>query len=106
MLRSLTDALTESGKSRISNQGHVQAGFEVRWHPLLAGRLGLVAGADWQRADITDWQNRVSTVLGWELRRGQRRLEVLARLVDGPSQMGQFFLTSERYTGIEVRFGL
>jgi len=106
VLRSQADALTPSGKHRVSNQGQVQAGFEVRWHPLLAGHLGLVAGADWQRADITDWQNRFSGVMGWEFRNGTRRLEVLARLVEGPSQMGQFFLTSEKYTGIEVRFGL
>ena len=106
VLRSQADALTPAGKIRISNQGQVQAGFDVRWRPLLAGHLGLVAGADWQRADITDWQNRFSGMVGWELRRGQRRLEVLARLVDGPSQMGQFFLTTERFTGVEVRFGL
>ena len=85
-----------------SDNALVQLGADFRWLPWSGGDIGLDAGLDWQSADRTDWAGQVSAVVGLTARDRNRSAHLRGVFHDGPSPMGQFFLTDERYWGIEL----
>ena len=88
--------------ARFSDDALLRIGADFEWLPWRDGRLGLEGGLDWQSADRTGWRGRVSAVLGLRARAGERAAELRGVFHDGPSPLGQFFLTDERYWGIEL----
>ena len=83
----------------------VQAGFDASW-PLWPDRgIGFVAGFDWQTAERTNWRPATGVAAGIEYRRGNRFVRLTARGFEGTSPMGEFFLTNERYGGLEFELG-
>ncbi len=84
----------------------VQAGTELSWKRWAAGAAALLAGVDLQASDRTDWQPQLSAILGLGGRLGGRVARLLARCYDGPSMIGEFFRTDERYCGIEAALEL
>ena len=99
-------------RSSLENEAHlgpdfsdnalVQLGADFEWLPWSAGGFGLDGGLDWQSADRSDWAGQLSAVLGLTARDGDRSARLSGVFHDGPSPMGQFFLTDERYWGIEL----
>jgi len=85
-----------------SDNGSVQAGAEGRWLPWVDGKFGVETALDWQASDRTDWRARVSAAAGVTVQDGERSATLRALFHDGPSPMGQFFLTNERYWGFEL----
>jgi hypothetical protein len=83
----------------------VQAGFDGSWPVWPSRGLGLVAGVDWQTAERTNWRAATSAAAGIECRKGTRYARLTARGFEGTSPMGEFFLTSERYGGLEFELG-
>ena len=84
-----------------SDNALVRLGADAAWFPWSDGDLGLDAGLDWQSADRTDWDGQLFAAFGVTARNGDRSVQLHAVFHDGPSPMGQFFLTDERYWGIE-----
>ena len=84
-----------------SDDALVRAGADGQWLPWADGKLGIEAGIDWQSADRTDWTGALSATFGLTVVDGDRSARLRALFHDGPSPMGQFFLTDERYWGIE-----
>ncbi len=85
-----------------SDDALVQLGADFEWLGWSGGDFGLDGGLDWQSADRTDWSGQLSAVLGMVVRDGDRSAHLRGVFHDGPSPMGQFFLTDERYWGIEL----
>lgn len=84
-----------------SDDALLRAGADGQWLPWADGKLGIEAGVDWQSADRTDWTRALSATVGLTVVDGDRSARLRALFHDGPSPMGQFFLTDERYWGIE-----
>ncbi len=82
--------------------GALQAGAETGWFPWADGDAGLVAGFDFQAADRSDWRGQYAIVAGLERRGGSHVGRLLARCYSGPSPMGEFFLSEEKYCGLEA----
>ncbi len=101
-------------RSSLENESHlgpdfsddalVRLGADFEWLSWSEGDLGLDAGLDWQSADRTDWNGQLSAVFGLTARNGDRSAHLRGVFHDGPSPMGQFFLTDERYWGLELIF--
>ncbi|GMR12659.1 MAG: hypothetical protein BMS9Abin29_0850 [Gemmatimonadota bacterium] len=87
---------------KFSDNGFVQAGAEGRWLAWKDGRFGVETALDWQASDRVDWRGSVSAVAGVTVQDGARSASLRALFHDGPSPMGQFFLTDERYWGFEL----
>jgi len=90
----------------LSDRASVQAGAELRWSPWGSEARGFVAGIDWQLDDRTDWRDRINVVAGWEIRSTGRSAQLILRRSEGPSPVGQFFLSEEAFWGVEVRLVL
>ena len=84
-----------------SDNALVRFGADAAWFPWAGGNVGLDAGLDWQGADRTGWNGQLSAVFGVAAKNGGRSVQLRGVFHDGPSPMGQFFLTDERYWGIE-----
>jgi hypothetical protein len=87
------------------DRGRVQFGADRTWRPWDNRRAGVYAGLDWQAAERTGWRRGVSAAAGVGVDSGAlsgRSLRLVARFYDGPSTMGQFFLTPERAFSIEA----
>ena len=80
----------------------VQLGAETGWFPWLNGRLGWVAGADWRRAQRTDWQDSFATAAGLAVKTPTRGARLIVRYFTGVSLLDQFFLTPETYWSLEL----
>lgn len=84
----------------------VQAGADGEWYNWSAGHVGLHAGVDYQSAQRTNWRSAFSTLGGVAFRRenvdGARELRLSLRYFNGPSTMGEFFLTKEQYLHFEL----
>jgi hypothetical protein len=82
----------------------LQLGADREWRPFDDGRVAVVAGADWQAAERTGWRRGLAGTAGMAVhaRESGRWLKVLLRYYDGPSLMGEFFLTPERLYGLEL----
>ena len=85
-----------------SDNALVRLGADFEWLPWSGGDIGLDAGLDWQSADRTDWKGQLNAVFGVKAGNGDRSARLRGVFHDGPSPMGQFFLTDERYWGLEL----
>lgn len=79
----------------------VQLGADGTWTPFGQTPFEIVGGVDWQSAERVAWKGNVSLAGGINYRRGDRTAGFVARFFDGPSALGQFFLTDERYLSLE-----
>lgn len=89
-----------------TDDGSVQVGVDGGWFPWRGGTLGLSGGVDLQWADRTEWRNQLSALGALELRGAAGSFMVGVRYFDGPSPLGQFFLTEESAWGLEIRMKL
>jgi hypothetical protein len=79
----------------------LQAGADGTWDPWPDSRADLVGGFDVQTAQRTAWRRQVAAAAGLRWRSDSHALQVLVRFFDGPSFMGEFFLSPERYAALE-----
>lgn len=78
----------------------LRAGAEHSW---VLGSMGeAFGGVDVQTSERTDWRTSLALVAGAGLTHGGRSIRLLARFHDGVSRLGEFFLTDERYFGVEL----
>jgi len=99
VFRSVTESDPRIAVRDFRDAASVQAGFEVM--PPADGRLAPLVAVDWQRAQRTRWDDEVSAAVGVTTRAGGRRFSLLLRYFNGPSTMGEFFLTPESFWGLE-----
>ena len=85
-----------------SDDAFVQAGAEGSWFPWSGGSVGVETALDWQATDRSNWRRQVSVIAGVSVQDGERSATLRALFHDGPSPVGQFFLTDERYWGFEL----
>jgi hypothetical protein len=83
----------------------VQLGADREWFAFDDDRVAIVAGVDWHAAQRTEWRRGLGGALGLAVygRQSGRSLQLLFRYYDGPSLMGEFFLTPERLYGLELQ---
>jgi len=80
----------------------IRLGADARVHPWARNDVTIDGGLEWQSSDRTEWASQFSVRLGVSLRDGARSAQLNGIYHRGPSPMGQFFLTHERYWGIEL----
>ena len=80
----------------------IQFGADGRARPWAREDVTIDGGVDWHNSDRTGWNGQLSIRLGLTVRDGSRSARVSGIYHRGPSPMGQFFLTEERYWGIEL----
>jgi hypothetical protein len=85
----------------ISDRAAVQLGVDREWRPFRDRRLGVWGGVDWQAAERTSWRGALAVAAGIGVGTS-RTLRLVARYYDGPSTMGQFFLTGEQTFALEL----
>lgn len=85
----------------IRDRAAVQLGMDREWRPFRDRRLGIWGGVDWQAAERTSWRGALAVAAGIGVG-NSRTLRLVARYYDGPSTMGQFFLTGERTFALEL----
>lgn len=118
--RDLGDVRVYGGASRLSratlegdepfpadftDRATVQFGADALWSPW-ASVVRVEAGIDYQASDRTDWAAQWSVIGGIGVQDGDRSVQLRGRFVDGPSMLGQFFLTDERAWGFELVIAL
>jgi hypothetical protein len=81
-----------------------QFGADFLDYAFAGGRLGYVAAVDAQLAERSDWRTSISAQAGLAARRGTRSGRLVVRFHGGPSPMGEFFLTTEDFWGLELVF--
>jgi hypothetical protein len=84
----------------IRDRGLVRVGADGQWRPWSDPRFAAWAGVDVRAAERTEWD------VAWDLAAGVgidtgRSLRLMLRYHEGPSPMGEFFLTTERFFAIE-----
>lgn len=92
-------ALTEQGWH---DRTLVQLGVDGSTWPWMNGALGLVGGADWRRAQRTNWQDSFAAAGGFAIRTPTGSARLVARYFTGVSLLEQFFLSKETYWGLEL----
>ena len=80
----------------------MRLGADARVRPWARDDVTVDGGVDWQSGDRTGWAGQLSVRLGLRVRDGARSAQLSGIYHRGPSPMGQFFLTDERYWGIEL----
>jgi len=80
----------------------IRFGADARVRPWALDEVTLDGGVDWQSNDRTGWAGQLSVRLGIAVQDGARSVRLSGIYHRGPSPMGQFFLTNERYWGIEL----
>jgi hypothetical protein len=85
----------------VKDRGLFQIGADNVWHPRNGSPLAIYAGVDVQTAERTDWETGIAGALGIGVQQN-RSLRLMTRFYDGPSTMGEFFLTPERYYTLEL----
>jgi hypothetical protein len=85
----------------VKDRGLFQIGADNVWHPRQGSPLAIYAGVDVQTAERTDWEAGIAGALGIGVQQN-RSLRLMTRFYDGPSTMGEFFLTPERYYTLEL----
>jgi hypothetical protein len=85
----------------IRDRAGVQLGVDREWRPFTDRRVGVWGGVDWQAAERTSWRGALAVAAGIGIGTS-RTLRLVARYYDGPSTMGQFFLTREQTFAIEL----
>lgn len=99
--RSYTERLPALRLRGWHDHAQFQAGTDGGWYPWSKGRIGLVAGFDWQTTQRTNWRSMFAGAGGIAVRTPTRASRVLLRYFHGPSTVGEFFLTPETVWGIE-----
>jgi hypothetical protein len=79
-----------------------QLGLDGAWGTRPGGRADLIGSVDVQFAERTGWRRQLSAVGGIRWRGPLQALELVVRVYDGPSAMGQFFATPERFVALEL----
>lgn len=93
--------------SDFSDNGMVRLGADGTWFFWRDRTFGVEAAVDWQSWDRTSWRHRISMVGGFTARTaGGKWVRLMGRFMDGPSPMGQFFLTDETAWGFELVIGM
>lgn len=87
---------------RVSDRAVVQLGADGEWYRWADGRVGIIAGIDWQSAQRTEWNGQLAAIAGVSARGEAGGLRLIVRYFDGASALGEFFLTDEQYWGLEV----
>lgn len=64
-------------------------------------RVRVFGGIDMQAAERTDWDPGLAAAIGIGVRT-HRSFRLMLRAYDGPSMMGEFFLTPETYFALEI----
>jgi hypothetical protein len=85
----------------VRDRGVLQAGADRIWWPWAGRPVAIYAGLDVQAAERTDWDAGVAAAAGIGVH-ARRSFRLMARFYDGPSTMGEFFLTPERYFALEL----
>ena len=80
----------------------IRLGADARVRPWARNDVTLDGGVDWHNSDRTGWEGQLSVRLGLAVRDGSRSARLSGIYHRGPSPMGQFFLSDERYWGIEL----
>jgi hypothetical protein len=80
----------------VRDRALVQVGADQSWRPWTESPVVVYAGLDVQTAERTEWQTGFAGAAGIGVQR-TRSLRLMLGFYDGPSTMGEFFLTSERY---------
>jgi hypothetical protein len=81
-----------------------QFGADYLDYAFAGGHFGYVAAVDAQLAERSDWRTSISAQAGLAARRGARSGRFVVRYHGGPSPMGEFFLTTENFWGLELIF--
>ncbi|MGQ0562043.1 MAG: DUF1207 domain-containing protein [Gemmatimonadota bacterium] len=98
--RSYTEALPALVLRDRKDTAQLQAGFDASWLPWAGGRTGLVGGFDWQSQQRTNWRSQFAATGGFTVKTDNGAARLLARYFNGPSLMGEFFLTPERFWSV------
>lgn len=96
------DPFADGRRVAFDDRGGVQAGAELIWLPWKGGAVGVEAGLDWQRFERSEWRDALALTAGLYGRLRGREARLRALCFDGPSPMGEFFRTDERYCGLEA----
>ena len=99
------DVLDELGIDR-SDRGSVQIGGDGAWYPWADGLAGFTAGVDVQAAERAAWKRQIAAAGGLLVRTGPRAARLIVRFFDGPSPLGEFFLTEETYWHLELNIDM
>jgi hypothetical protein len=79
----------------------LQIGADNVWRPWAGSPVAVHAGIDVQTAERTEWDTGFAAAVGIGVE-ARRSLRLMTRFFDGPSTMGEFFLTPERYFTLEL----
>ena len=101
VFRSSLENETQLGPN-FSDDYLMRGGTDAQWQPWTRDDVTLNAGLDLQTSDRTAWTRRLSAQVGLAIHDGPKSARLLLIFHDGPSPMGQFFLTNERYWGFEI----
>jgi len=101
VFRSVTESERRLALRGFRDAASVQAGLEAALPLPGDGGLAPLVAVDWQRAQRTGWDDEVSAAVGVTTRAGGRAFSLLLRYFNGPSTMGEFFLTPESFWGLE-----
>ena len=85
----------------VRDRALLQIGADREWRFTSDPRIALFGGIDVQTAERTEWDVGYAAALGIGIRSG-RSFRLMTRFYDGPSTMGEFFLTPERYFIVEL----
>ncbi|CAN5639667.1 hypothetical protein BH23GEM9_BH23GEM9_06510 [soil metagenome] len=85
----------------VTDRAVVQVGADNEWRPWRDPRFVVHAGFDFHSAERTEWQPAFAGAVGVSIRTS-RALRLTLRAYEGMSMMGEFFLTRERYTSLEM----
>ena len=88
--------------SAFSDDVLIRLGADARVRPWARDDITLDGGVDWHNSDRTGWEGQLSVRFGLAVRDGARSARLSGVYHRGPSPMGQFFLTDERYWGVEL----
>ena len=80
----------------------IRLGADARVRPWARNDIIVNGGVDWQSSDRTGWASQLAVRLGLSVRDGAHSAQLSGIYHRGPSPMGQFFVTDERYWGIEL----
>lgn len=79
----------------------LHAGVDGGVHPWKSGHAGVVGGLDYVTHERDQWHPTFGFAIGPEWRANGRATRLMVRHYTGLSAMGEFFLTPEKFTGVE-----
>lgn len=85
----------------VRDRAQLQVGADNVWTPWDDKPLAIYAGLDVQAAERTDWDPGFASAIGFGVQ-ARRSFRLMVRTYEGPSTMGEFFLTPERYVTLEL----